>query len=79
MTTLRLLYTPAHAAAPTASPLPRQRLLHRWSYGRGYVVIVLLAPLLVGSLLLMLLHDAYQRGLQAVLLTFQGLIKEIHD
>ncbi|MBD2111857.1 MULTISPECIES: hypothetical protein [Cyanophyceae] len=32
-------------------------LKSRWSHGRGYVVIALIAPLLLGSLLLVYLHN----------------------
>jgi hypothetical protein len=38
-------------------PLARP-LRNRWSYGRGYIVISLLAPVVLGSLLLVYLHNA---------------------
>jgi hypothetical protein len=37
-------------------PLTRP-LRNRWSYGRGYTVVALLAPILLVSLLLIYLHN----------------------
>ncbi len=39
------------------TPYPHS-LRSRWSYGRGYIVIALLAPLVLGGLLLVHLHSA---------------------
>ncbi|MBD2259484.1 hypothetical protein [Pseudanabaena sp. FACHB-2040] len=72
----------AAAEAPAAAsppPKPRQRLPHRWSHGRGYGVIVLLAPLVLGSFLLVHLHAVFQRWLQMASFTFQASFEETHD
>ncbi|MBD2234734.1 hypothetical protein [Phormidium tenue] len=45
------------ATSFTSHPLDKP-LRNRWSHGRGYVVIALVAPLLLGSLLLVYLHNA---------------------
>lgn len=50
-TTLSYSSTPS-ALRPLARPLR-----NRWSYGRGYAVIALIAPLLLGSLLLVYLQN----------------------
>lgn len=47
---------PLHYPATPARPLPRP-LPNRWSYGRGYAVIALLAPVVLASLLLVYLHN----------------------
>ena len=66
MATLPIPY-PSSAAveALEPTPAPRQRLPHRWSYGRGYAVIALLAPLVLGSLALLYLHTVLQVGQQS--------------
>ena len=45
------LSTPSHIR-----PLTRP-LRNRWSYGRGYTIVALLAPVLLVSLLLIYLHN----------------------
>ncbi|MBW4481282.1 MAG: hypothetical protein KME14_01940 [Tildeniella torsiva UHER 1998/13D] len=49
----------ARAYPSTPSPIrPLTRpLRNRWSYGRGYAVIALIAPLLLGSLLVVYLQN----------------------
>lgn len=44
---------------PTPSPIPARArsLKNRWRHGRGYTIIALLAPVLLGSLLLVYLHN----------------------
>lgn len=37
------------------------RRLHRWSYGRGYIVVVAIAPLVLGSVLVIALHRSLGR------------------
>ncbi|MBD0336207.1 MAG: hypothetical protein ICV62_12015 [Cyanobacteria bacterium Co-bin13] len=69
MATLRIPYS---ASAPTASaaappPTPSRKLPHHWGYGRGYAVIALLAPLVLGSLVLLHLQTAGQKWLRIVL------------
>lgn len=45
------------ATSFTSHPLYKP-LRNRWSHGRGYVIIALIAPLLLSSLLLIYLHNA---------------------
>ncbi|MBD1874392.1 hypothetical protein H6F75_12940 [Nodosilinea sp. FACHB-131] len=47
--------SPATSFANHSLPKP---LKNRWSRGRGYFIIALIAPLLLGSLLLVYLHNA---------------------
>lgn len=49
------------ALARPSTPLPRSPFVrppNRWSYGRSYAVIALLAPVLLASLLILHLHNA---------------------
>ncbi|WP_156119594.1 hypothetical protein [Leptolyngbya sp. KIOST-1] len=49
--------TRAYSANPSIiRPLTRP-LRNRWSYGRGYTVVALLAPVLLTSLVLIYLHN----------------------
>lgn len=57
------LDTSETALAYRSTPQPRllshrRPLRNRWIYGRGYAVIALLAPVVLGSLLLVYLHNA---------------------
>jgi hypothetical protein len=56
------LDTSETALAYPSTPLPpcplTRPLRNRWSYGRGYTVIALLAPIVLVSLLLVYLHNA---------------------
>ncbi|MFQ4136932.1 hypothetical protein PGN35_011490 [Nodosilinea sp. PGN35] len=45
------------AYAPASSPALSRPLRNRWSYGRGYTVVALLAPVLLTSLVLIYLHN----------------------
>ena len=51
----------AYPASPSPSPVLTHPLRNRWSHGRGYTVIALLAPVVLGSLLLVYLHTAKTR------------------
>jgi hypothetical protein len=76
MATLRIPYAPSTAAdAVELAPPPRQRLPHRWSHGRAYVVIALLAPLVLGSLALLSLHTVLQSGLQQARVSLRKAIQ----
>ncbi|HEY9735168.1 MAG TPA: hypothetical protein V6D06_02760 [Trichocoleus sp.] len=58
MTTLRLVTLPAETETPAPrQSLRRHRLRKPWSYGRAYVVIAAIAPLVLLGLLLMHLHN----------------------
>lgn len=60
---------PADQAPYPACSLPSyslpKPLQNPWSYGRGYVVIALIAPLLLSSLLLVYLHNSTKMRLKA--------------
>ena len=51
----------SYPASPSPSPVLNRPLRNRWSHGRGYTVIALLAPVVLGSLLLVYLHTAKTR------------------
>ena len=55
------LDTSETALAYPSTPFPTRPLTrplrNRWSYGRGYTVVALLAPVLLTSLLLVYLHN----------------------
>lgn len=55
------LDTAETSLAYSSAPLPLRPLArplrNRWSHGRGYAVIALIAPLLLGSLLLVYLQN----------------------
>ncbi|HEY9761477.1 MAG TPA: hypothetical protein V6D07_03070 [Trichocoleus sp.] len=66
MTTLRISYSPSADTVTSEAPAtPRRRLPHRWSHGRGYIVIALLAPVVLTSVLLIHLHANSQRWLRS--------------
>ncbi|HEY9877096.1 MAG TPA: hypothetical protein V6D29_01510 [Leptolyngbyaceae cyanobacterium] len=75
MTTLPILYSPPADTAALEGLVRRERLPHRWSHGRAYVVIALLTPLVLSSVLLLHLHAISHQWLQTILLTLQGTTK----
>ena len=63
------------AAGPAAQRLPQspRRLPRRWSYGRGYAVIAVLAPIVLGSLLLVFLHHHLKLALISIRLQLKNM------
>ena len=51
----------SHPASPSSLPVLNRPLRNGWSHGRSYTVIALLAPVILGSLLLVYLHTAKTR------------------